>query len=180
MPLRTARPGNYFGSGTVLYLLLSLLSLISFAFISNSHVKKLVAAALLAGSACLLVSPTAQAQTAAPDFPAPGSPARPAPTPLGNADRARRQQQMSPEDAARDQQLQVLEARTGNTSLGAERGGPYRQLDKSGGSFTVRKFRALRGQEQERGVSRRVVMGARTTGKPLVHDHSRKKKFLLF
>ncbi|TDN37615.1 hypothetical protein E4631_01740 [Hymenobacter sp. UV11] len=141
---------------------------------------KLVAAVLLAGSASLLALPAAQAQTAAPDFPTAGRPARPAPTPSGNADRARRQQQMNPEDAARDQQLQVLEARTGNTSLGAERGGPYRQLDKSGGSFTVRKFRALRGQEQERGVSRRVPMGARTTGKPLVHDHGRKKKFLFF
>ncbi|AMR28861.1 hypothetical protein A0257_18330 [Hymenobacter psoromatis] len=142
--------------------------------------KKLVIAALLTGSAWLLTLPAALAQTTAPNFPTPGSPARPAPTPPINADRARRQQQMSPEDAARDQQLQVLEARTGNTSLGAERGGPYRQLDKNGGSFTVRKFRALRGQEQERGVSRRVPMGARTTGKPLVHDHGRKKKFLFF
>jgi len=143
-------------------------------------VKNLVTIALLAGSALFANTPAARAQTTAPNFPAPGSPARPAPTPSGSADRARRQQQMSPEDAARDQQLQVLEARTGNTSLGAERGGPYRQLDKSGGSFTVRKFRALRGQEQERGVSRRVPMGARTTGKPLMHDHSRKKKFLFF
>lgn len=85
---------------------------------------------------------------------------------------------MSPEDAARDQQLQLLEARTGNTSFGADKSGPYRQLDKTGGSFTVRKFRALPGQDQKRGESRRVRMGARTTGKPLVHD--RKKKFLLF
>jgi hypothetical protein len=93
--------------------------------------------------------------------------------------RARRQQQMSPEDAARDQQMQLLEARTGNTSFGAEKGGPYRQLDKTGGSFTVRKFKALPGQEQEKGVSRRVQMGGRTKGKPLVHDRSR-KKFLFF
>lgn len=53
-------------------------------------------------------------------------------------------------------------------------------MDKAGGSFTVRKFRAMPGQEQERGVSRRVVMGGRTKGKPLVHDHGRKKKFLFF
>lgn len=122
----------------------------------------------------------AQAQTTAPDFPTPGSPARSAvPAPADGA-RARRQQQMSPEDAARDQQLQLLEARTGNTSFGAEKGGPYRQLDKTGGSFTVRKFRALPGQDQKRGESRRVRMGARTTGKPLVHDRGRKKKFLFF
>jgi hypothetical protein len=87
---------------------------------------------------------------------------------------------MSPEEAAHDQQMQLLEARTGNTSFGAERGGPYRQMDKTGGSFTVRKFRALPGQEQKRGESRRVLMGARTTGKPLVHDRGRKKKFLFF
>ncbi len=87
---------------------------------------------------------------------------------------------MSPEDAARDQQLQVLEARTGNTSFGAERGGPYRQLDKGGNAFTVRKFKAMPGQEQKRGVSKRVVMGANPKGKPLVHDHGRKKKFLFF
>ena len=144
--------------------------------------KKLVVAALLAGSAYLLASPTAQAQTA-PDFPAPGSPARPAPTPPSSPDRARRQQQMTPENAARDQQLQVLEARTGNTSLGAERGGPFRQLDKAGGSFTVRKFRALPGQDQKKGESRRVRMGARTKGKPLVHEHGSNKKkhrFLFF
>lgn len=136
---------------------------------------------VLATGSVLLATASAQAQTTAPNFPAPpGSPARTAPTPTGNADRMRRQQQMSPEDVARDQQMQVLEARTGNTSLGAERGGPYRQLDKNGGSFTVRKFRALPGQEQKRGVSRRVLMGARTNGKPLVHDHGRKKKFLFF
>lgn len=131
-------------------------------------------------AALLLTSAAAQAQTTAPNFPAPGSPARPAAPSAPDDARTRRQQQMSPEDAARDQQLQLLEARTGNTSFGAERGGPYRQMDKAGGAFTVRKFRALPGQEQERGVSRRVVMGGRTKGKPLVHDHGRKKKFLFF
>lgn len=120
----------------------------------------------------------AQAQSTAPNFPTLGSPARPNAPAFKDDTRARRQQQMSPEDAARDQQMQLLEARTGNTSFGAERGGPYRQMDRAGGSFTVRKFKALPGQEQKRGESRRVLMGAHTTGKPLVHD--RKKKFLLF
>ena len=141
--------------------------------------QKLAIITILAGAA-LLGAPAARAQTSAPDFPAPGSPARPAPTPPADANRTRRQQQMSPDDAARDQQLQVLEARTGNTSLGAERGGPFRQLDKTGGSFTVRKFRALPGQDQKKGESRRVRMGGRTTGKPLVHEHGKKKKFLFF
>jgi hypothetical protein len=84
---------------------------------------------------------------------------------------------MSPEDAARDQQLQIMEARTGNTSFGMERGGPARQRDNASGGFTVRKFRELRGQEQEKGTSRRVPMGARTTGKPL---KQKKHKFLFF
>jgi hypothetical protein len=137
-------------------------------------------AGLLFGIFSLFDTSTAQAQTTAPNFPPPGSPARPTAPAPPDGTRARRQQQMSPEDAARDQQMQLLEARTGNTSFGAEKGGPYRQLDKTGGSFTVRKFKALPGQEQKRGVSRRVLLGARTTGKPLVHDHGRKKKFLLF
>lgn len=122
----------------------------------------------------------ASAQSAAPDFPAPGSPARPAAKSVTDPARARRQQQMSPEEAARDQQLQILEARTGNTSFGVEKGGPYRQLDKGGNSFTVRKFKALPGQEQQKGVSRRVPMGANPKGKPLEHTHGRKKKFLFF
>jgi len=141
-------------------------------------VKNLLVAASLAASTFLLLIP-AQAQTVAPDFPAPGSPARPPATTLDPA-RARRQQQMSPEDASHDQQMQLLEARTGNTSFGAERGGPARQLDKAGGSFTVRKFKALPGQEQKRGESRQVLVGGRTKGKPLVHDHGQKKRFLFF
>lgn len=141
--------------------------------------KKIVVAAPLLFIA-LLSAASAKAQAVAPDFPAPGSPARPAtPTTALDGARSRRQQQMSPEDAARDQQLQILEARTGNTSFAAERGGPARQLDKSGGAFTVRKFKALPGQEHKRGESRQVVMGGRTTGKPLVHKHNR-KKFLFF
>lgn len=134
---------------------------------------------LFVSASLVLAASVARAQSAAPDFPAPASQGRPAPSAPDNA-RTRRQQQMSPEDAARDQQMQLLEARTGNTSFGAEKGGPYRQLDKAGGSFTLRKFKALPGQDQKRGESRRVLMGARTKGKPLVHDHGRKKKFLFF
>lgn len=147
---------------------------------SFPRVKNLVTTGLLFGSLTFFGASAAQAQTTAPDFPSPGQQPRSTASPVPDATRTRRQQQMSPEDAARDQQLQVLEARTGNTSFGAEKGGPYRQLDKTGGSFTVRKFRALPGQEQERGVSRRVMMGGRTKGKPLVHGRSQKKKFLFF
>lgn len=138
------------------------------------------AAALLVGSALLLAAPTARAQSAAPDFPAAAKVASPPRSLPADAARARRQQQMSPEDAARDQQLQVMEARTGNTSFGMERGGPARQQDKGSGSFTVRKFKELPGQEQQKGTTRRVLMGARTNGQPLVHKHKTKHKFLFF
>ena len=141
--------------------------------------QKLAIITILAGAA-LLGAPAAGRKPARPIFRRPAARrARPLPPPA-DANRTPAQQQMSPDDAARDQQLQVLEARTGNTSLGAERGGPFRQLDKTGGSFTVRKFRALPGQDQKKGESRRVRMGGRTTGKPLVHEHGKKKKFLFF
>lgn len=141
-------------------------------------VKKLFFATPLLVTALLLGASSVHAQAVAPDFPASGSPARPTTSTIApDGARTRRQQQMSPEDAARDQQMQLLEARTGNTSFAAERGGPARQFDKSGGAFTVRKFKALPGQEHKKGESRQVVMGGHTTGKPLVHKHGRKRFF---
>jgi hypothetical protein len=134
-------------------------------------VKKLFAAGLFAGSVILLSVSAAQAQSSAPTGGASANAVDPA--------RMRRQQQMSPEDAARDQQLQILEARTGNTSFGAGTNGPARQYDKSNGAFTVRKFKVMRGQKQKHGMSRQAP-GIDPKGKPLVHDHGRKKKFLFF
>ena len=133
--------------------------------------KKLFAAGLLASTAILLSTSAAKAQSSAPTGGATANAADPA--------RMRRQQQMSPEDAARDQQLQILEARTGNTSFGAGSNGPARQYDKSSGAFTVRKFKVMRGQKQKHGMSRQAP-GIDPKGKPLVHDHGRKKKFLFF
>lgn len=136
--------------------------------------KNLFAAGLLAGSLVVLGALSAQAQASAPS-PAAGE------VPAKGIDpaRTRRQQQMTPEEAARDQQLQILEARTGNTSFGAGSGGAYRQYDKSGGAFTVRKYKAMPGQENKRGLGHQAP-GSITKGQPLVHNHSRKKKFLFF
>jgi hypothetical protein len=134
-------------------------------------VKKLFIAGLMAGSFIVLTAPNAQAQSSVSTGGATANTVDPA--------RMRRQQQMSPEDAARDQQLQILEARTGNTSLGTGSNGPARQYDKSNGAFTVRKFKVMRGQKQKHGMSRRAP-GIDPKGKPLVHEHGRKKKFLLF
>lgn len=136
--------------------------------------KNLFAAGLLASSLVLFGISPAQAQSSAP-----GTAATEAPAKAIDPARMRRQQQMTPEDAARDQQLQILEARTGNTSFGAGSGGGYRQYDKSGGAFTVRKYKAMPGQENKRGLGHQAP-GSITKGQPLVHNHSRKKKFLFF
>ena len=143
--------------------------------------RNLFTAGLLVGAVLVFNASAAHAQAAAPAFPA-ATTNKAAATPAGSLTdpaRARRQQQMSPEDAARDQQLQILEARTGNTSFGASNGGPARQYDKSNGAFTVRKYKAMRGQENKRGVGHQAP-GIDPKGKPLVHDHKQKKKFLLF
>lgn len=142
--------------------------------------KNLFTAGLLVGSLSLLGSSVTCAQSTAPSFPVTGNTTKAASTatPL-DAARTRRQQQMSPEDAARDQQLQILEARTGNTSFGAGTNGPSRQYDKSNGAFTVRRYKGMPGQEQKRGVGR-PSYGINPKGQPLVHDHKQKKKFLFF
>ena len=143
-----------------------------------NRTRLLVATAFAAAS--LAVVPAAWAQSAAPDFPAspvPRGAARP------NAQEAARQQRraaMSPDEARRDEQMALLEARTGNTSF--SRGGPERQLDKTtgGGGFTVRKFKSRPGQMagDQRGQGH-YRGGIDPPGKPLEHKHP-KKKFGLF
>ena len=146
----------------------------------------LTVAVLAAGS---LAAPAGRAQSAAPNFPtapAPGTPSAAA----GRASRAsaqelarqQRRAQMSPDEAKRDEQMALLEARTGNTSF--SRGGPERQLDKAtaGGGFTVRKFKSRAGQMagDQRGQGH-YRGGIDPPGKPLEHKHpGRKKKFGLF
>ena len=142
------------------------------------------AAALLSGLS-LAVATAAQAQTG-PAFPAPGKPtseegARR--TTGNNAQELARNQRraaMTPDEVKRDQQLELLEARTGNTSFGG-RNGPERQFDsnRSGNGFMVRKFKAKAGfLENKRGQSH-PIGGANPAGKPLVHKHPH-KRFWLF
>lgn len=142
-------------------------------FLPLSRVKNLLIAGLLTSSFTLLGASTAQAQTSAGSTKSAGSVQSIDPA------RTRRQQQMTPEDAARDQQLQILEARTGNTSFGASNGKPAHQYDKGNGGFTLRKYRAMPGQENKRGLGHQAP-GSITKGEPLVHNHGRKKKFLFF
>jgi hypothetical protein len=137
-------------------------------------VKNLFAAGFLASSFLLLGASAAQAQSSVLGPPAAAGASAKAIDPA----RARRQQQMTPEDAARDQQLQILEARTGNTSFGASSGKPSHQYDKGSGGFTLRKYRAMPGQENKRGLGHQAP-GSVIKGQPLVHNH-KKKKFLFF
>lgn len=141
-------------------------------------------AALLSGLSLVAVS-NAQAQTG-PAFPAPGqatSEEGARRTTGNNAEELARNQRrasMTPDEVKRDQQLELLEARTGNTSFGRN-GSPERQFDHSGNGFMVRKFKTQPGKPgyaSKRGTSH-FAGGVDPAGKPLVHKHGR-KKFLLF
>lgn len=130
----------------------------------------------------------ARAQTGAPDFPAaaPGAPAaRPAnphQSPEAKA-REERRQRMSPDEARRDQQLEVLEARAGggtsNTSFGRS-ASQARQYERGGGSFMVRKFKdKTAGTNRQKRGQTHPMGGIDPKGERLV-DKKRKKHFLFF
>ncbi|GAA3923610.1 hypothetical protein [Hymenobacter algoricola] len=143
--------------------------------------KKLIAATLLAATGLLAHQAHAQA-TGRPDSEQAQKAARKSRKASGE-DIARMQQRMSmnPNEAKRDQQLEVLEARAGggtaNTSFGRS-SGPARQMEKGSGGFSVLKFKDKRGTaQQKRGVSRRAG-GIDPKGQPL--NHKKKKHFLFF
>jgi hypothetical protein len=99
-----------------------------------------------------------------------------------STDVARMQQRMSmnPDEAKRDQQMEILEARSGgtsNTSFGRS-AGPSRQYEKGSGGFTVRKFKDNRvGTARQKRGQTRAAGYVNPKGKPLTH---KKKKFLFF
>ena len=142
--------------------------------------KSWLAAALLGGLS-VLAAPAARAQASGPAFPKPAAVDERISS--GNADglaRNQRRAAMTPDEVKRDQQLALLEARTGNTSFGRS-GSPDRQFDASRGGFIVRKFKDRPGTaKQRRGLSH-PIGAASPAGKPLVHKHNkRKNKFLFF
>ena len=148
--------------------------------------KIVLAAALLSA----LIFGTAHAQTGTA-FPMPGqgsSEAGARRNTGNNAEELARNQRraaMSPDEIKRDQQVELLEARTGNTSFGGRNGTPERQFDsnRSGSGFMVRKFKAQPGKpgyaQQKRGMSH-PMGGSNPAGKPLVHKHKSNKRFLFF
>ena len=148
--------------------------------------KILLATALLSA----LSFGTARAQTG-PAFPMPGKGSSEAGARSNNSNNAeglarnQRRASMSPDEIKRDQQLELLEARTGNTSFGGHNGAPERQFDsnRSGNGFMVRKFKATPGKpgyaQQKRGMGH-PMGGSNPAGKPLVHKHKNNKRFFLF
>ena len=147
---------------------------------------KLLAVALLGILSCSTAT-LAQAQTG-PAFPEPGQNRNPEAVRSNTTNaqelaRNQRRAAMTPDEIKKDQQLALLEARTGNTSFGTK--GPDRQFDsnRSGGGFMVRKFKAQAGKpgyaENKRGQSH-FMGSANPDGKPLVHKHKRKHRFLFF
>ena len=93
--------------------------------------------------------------------------------------RMQRRMSMNSNEAKRDQQLEILEARSGgaNTSFGRS-AGPARQMDKGSGGFTVRKFKDNRvGTARQKRGQTRPAGYVNPKGKPLTQ---KKKHFLFF
>ncbi|MBU6119673.1 hypothetical protein [Hymenobacter siberiensis] len=148
---------------------------------------KVLFVAALFGGLSFGASSVAHAQTG-PAFPMPGKASSEEDarvTTANNAQELARNQRraaMSPDEVKRDQQLELLEARTGNTSFGAR--GPDRQFDsnRSGNGFMVRKFKTQPGKPgyvSKRGMGH-TAGSSNPAGKPLVHKHKSKHKLLFF
>ncbi|MBO3269935.1 hypothetical protein [Hymenobacter defluvii] len=100
-----------------------------------------------------------------------------------DAEIARMQQRMSmnSDEAKRDKQMEILEARSGmgsNTSF-SRGSNSARQYDSRNGGFTVKKFKTknVGSLRQKRGQTH-AAPGIDPKGKPLKHKH--KKRFLFF
>ncbi len=128
--------------------------------------KNIVSAALLLGVACLFSTTAAQAQS------------RKEKRAAAILTQAQPTKEKTPEEVAQEQQLRILEARAGNTSFGDGNGGAFRQMDKSNGGFTVRKFKSLRGQENKRGEGHQAP-GIDPKGEPLTMRKHKKNFFSL-
>ena len=147
--------------------------------------KKILAAALLVAASFL--SRPVHAQTSSITSTEPGSQAseqgsRKRKATSSDIANMQRRMNMNPDDAKRDQQMELLQARAGgssNTSFGRA-SGPARQYEKGAGGFTVRKFKASKHAKNammKKGQSR-PAMGIDPKGKPL--KHKKKKHFLSF
>ncbi|PJJ54523.1 hypothetical protein [Hymenobacter chitinivorans] len=141
--------------------------------------KKLIAALLLAGTS--LVAFQAQAQSSEPAADKPAASRKPSRKASGeDIARMQRRMSMNPNEVKRDQQMEILEARSGgtaNTSFGRA-AGPARQYEKGNSGFMVRKFKDKRGTAQQKRGQSRPAPGIDPKGKPL--SHKKKHRFLFF
>lgn len=97
--------------------------------------------------------------------------------------RMQRRMSMNEDEARRDKQMEILEARSGmtsNTSLSRGSSGA-RQYDSRNGGFTLRKFKSknVGSLRQKRGQGH-AAPGIDPKGKPLKHKSRHKKRFLFF
>lgn len=96
-----------------------------------------------------------------------------------------RRMSMNSEESKRDQQRELLDARSGAGNSSLSRGaGPDRQYDKGTGGFTVRKFKDKRvgAKPPKRGQTRQGGY-VNPKGKPMTdkqRSNRRKKHFLFF
>lgn len=97
-----------------------------------------------------------------------------------------RRMSMNAEESKRDQQQQLLEARSGAGNSSLSRGaGPDRQYDRGTGGFTVRKYRDNRvGAKPPKRGATRAAGYVNPKGKPMTDkqrsNRSRKRSFLFF
>lgn len=144
--------------------------------------KKFLAAALLVFSGMVAAPVFAQIAPPAPAQPGAGKTKRQqAKDAPADVTRMQRRMNMNPNEAKRDQQMEILEARSGgtaNTTFG--RGtGPARQYDKGAGGFTIKKFKDKRiGTNRQKRGQGHAAPGIDPKGKPL--KHKKRKGFLFF
>ena len=146
---------------------------------------KIFLAATLLGGLSFAAS-SAYAQTG-PAFPSPGQSTSEAGARRNNGNNAaelarnQRRAAMTPDQIKQDQQMELLQARTGNTSFGRN-GAPDRQFDsnRSGNGFMVRKYKAKKGFADLKRGTTHAVGSSNPKGKPLVHKSKRKKNLLVF
>lgn len=143
--------------------------------------KRFVAVLLTAGLGFCAIRATAQ--SAAPDFPTGDEPTARAEAPAkrpnarATAEELRRAA-MTPDEQKQDQQLQLLAARTGNTTF--SKGGPAQQYDSRSGGFMVRKYQSrTRAGHEKRGTTLHMMGSVNPPGERLI-DKKHKKHFLFF
>ncbi|MCR5888510.1 hypothetical protein LRS06_12180 [Hymenobacter sp. J193] len=146
---------------------------------------KILVAALAVGLGIMGAVSEADAQAAGPQGPAGPAfeqPAAPQKAPrkrkasATDIARMQRRMAMNPDEAKRDQQIEVLEARAGgSTSMGR---GTSRQYESGNGGFTVRRFRDKTGSATQKRGQTRPAPGINPKGKPL--KHKKTKRFLFF